>query len=445
MADVRALLRQQRQSRRIEHPHAAYSDAGKLLCTLCREQIRAETQWESHTRSTGHQRRAVAATTIANAGAAPSEATGPVTEKAQVPPGHDTSAAVEVPEEEQDQEAEAMDQGQTPKASYGTESQTQAHKRKLSDDDYEDADAMDLDEAIRRKRSRGDISIDVSAANHRRGSGTDKDKDSADVVAAASTPARRDAANRTPPTLARRMSSTPSRGVELQIPSRPATPAAHRDSSSSSTTPGLATLAGLSAAMAAHTGATPSSAGAATTATNGSVIATEKLSGGHVDEDEWAAFEAEMAATAAPYADDAVISAPAMNAEEAAAAAARTNAEDSGGGGGSGSRKSRADLDIEGEREDAARAREDEMSDMQELEARVRRLKEKREELRQRASSIGQENNGPARLQSQVPDGDGESPALKNGGARDKAEEDDEDEDDEDDDEDDWDGFRFRR
>lgn len=458
MADVRALLRQQRQSRRIEHPHAAYSDAGKLLCTLCRKQMRAETQWESHTRSTGHQQRAIAATTIVNAAAAPSEATGPVTEKAQVPQGHDTSAAVEGPEEEeeeQDQEEEAMDQGQTLKASDGTESQTQAHKRKISDDDYQDADAMDLDEAIRRKRSRGNISIDVSAANHRQGSGTDKDKDSADVVAAAaaaaaaSTPARRDAANRTPPTLARRMSSTPSRGVELQIPSRPATPAAQRDSSSSSTTPGLATLAGLSAAMAAHAGATPSSAGAATTTTNGSVIATEKLSGGHVDEDEWAAFEAEMAATAAPYADDAVISAPAMNAEEAAAAAAAagTNGEDAGGGGGggSGSRKSRADLDIEGEREDAARAREDEMSDMQELEARVRRLKEKREELRQRASSIGQENNGPARLQSQVPDGDGDSPALENGGAKDIAEEDDEDEDNEDDDEDDWDGFRFRR
>ncbi len=442
MADVRALLRQQRQSRRIEHPHAAYSDAGKLLCTLCREQIRAETQWESHTRSTGHQRRAVAATTTANAGPAPSEATEPMAEKAQVSQGHDTTA-VEGPEEEQE---DAMDEGQTPKASDGTESRTQAHKRKISDDDYEDVDAMDLDEAIRRKRSRGDISIDVSAANHRRGSGTDKDKDSADIAAAANTPARRDAANRTPPTLARRMSSTPSRGVELQIPSRPATPAAHRDSSSSSTTPGLATLAGLSAAMAAHTSATPSGA-AATTTTNGSIIATEKLSGAHVDEDEWAAFEAEMAATAAPYADDAVISAPAMNAEEAAAAAA-TGTNGQGGGGGSGSRKSRADLDIEGEREDAARAREDEMSDMQELEARVRRLKEKREELRQRASSIGQENNGPARLQSQVPDEDSKSPALENGGNKDKAEDDkdeDDDEDDEDDEDDDWDGFRFRR
>ncbi|KAJ6786401.1 hypothetical protein PWT90_03371 [Aphanocladium album] len=419
MADVRALLRQQRQSRRIEHPYAAYSEAGKLLCTLCREQIRAESQWESHLKGTNHQRRAVAAAKAAED--TPSELSESVPEKVQET--QDAPAADAAPEAHEEKK-------HTAPASDGPERQAQSHKRKVSDSD--DADAMDLDDEIRRKRSRANISVDVNAANGRRGSGADKDKEG---EAAANGPSRRDA-NRTPPTLARRMSSTPSRGVELQIPSRPATPA-HRDSSSSST-PGGSTLVGLtaaSAAVAAHASATVST-------TNGS-IATEKLSSGaQVDEDEWAAFEAEIAATTAPYADDAVISAPAMNAEESAAAVAAANGED-GGGGAAGSRKSRADLDIEGEREDATRALEDEFDDMQELEARVKRLKEKREELRKRTSSIGQDN-GPARLQSQLPDVEN-GPVAENG-AKENGDGGDEDEDDDDDDdEDDWDGFRFRK
>lgn len=416
MADVRALLRQQRQSRRIEHLYAAYSDAGKLLCTLCREQIRAESQWESHIRSTNHQRRAVAAEKATEP--TPSELSVAMPEKVQE---SDEAAAAEAgPEEPQEDE-------QKPKPSTdGAETRTHAHKRKISDSD--DADEMDLDDAVRRKRSRANISVDITAANGRRASGADRDA----ADAGSNPPPRRDA-NRTPPTLARRMSSTPSRGVELQIPSRPATPA-HRDSSSSST-PGGSTLTGLTAAaaaVAAHANAAPS-------ATNGA-IATDKLPAAQVDEDEWAAFEAEMAATAAPYADDAVISAPAMTAEESAAAAAVANGED---GNAAGSRKSRADLDIEGEREDATRALEDEFDDMQELEARVKRLKEKREELRKRTSSIGQDN-GPARLQSLLPDGD-KSHAAEDEPKKDGEGGEDEDDDDDDDEEDDWDGFRFRK
>ncbi|KAJ3498867.1 hypothetical protein NLG97_g789 [Lecanicillium saksenae] len=420
MADVRALLRQQRQARRIEHPFAAYSDAGKLLCTLCREQIRAESQWESHLKGTMHQRRAVAAAKADEA--TPSELSEFVTEKLQETQDAPTADAAT---EAQEQEAEK----QAAPASEATETQTQSHKRKVSDSD--DADAMDLDDEIRRKRSRANISVDVNAANGRRSSG-DRDRDG---DAASNGPPRREA-NRTPPTLARRMSSTPSRGVELQIPSRPATPA-HRDSSSSST-PGGSTLAGLtaaSAAVAAH------ASGAAST-TNGSIATGKLSSNAQVDEDEWAAFEAEMAATTAPYADDAVISAPAMNAEDSAAAAAAANGED-GSGNAAGSRKSRADLDIEGEREDATRALEDEFDDMQELEARVKRLKEKREELRKRTSSIGQDN-GPARLQSQLPDAE-KGPAAENGAEENGQGGDDEEDDDDDDEEDDWDGFRFRK
>ncbi|EGX97054.1 hypothetical protein CCM_01713 [Cordyceps militaris CM01] len=431
MADVRALLRQQRQLRRIDHPHAAYSDAGKLLCTLCREQIRAESQWESHTRSTAHKQRALASATRTAAEPSPSETAETATERGTgVAQTHDADAP-EGPAEEEEREDDEDDK--TLNATDGTETRTHAHKRKISDIEDGSDVAMDIDDAVRRKRNRGDISIDVSAANHRQGSAMDKDKDASTT----NLPGRQEA-NRTPPTLARRMSSTPSRGVELQIPSRPATPA-HRDSSSS-TTPGVSALAGLTAAIT-HASST---AALAPNGSSSSSIATEKLSSGggaQVDEDEWAAFEAEMAATAAPYADDAVISAPAMNAEESAAAAA---ALADGEGDGGGSRKSRADLDIEGEREDAARAREDEFDDMQQLEARVRRLKEKREELRRRASSVGQ-TNAPARLQSHLPDGDDKSPAAENGAEAIVEDEEGEDDDDDDDEEDDWDGFRFRK
>lgn len=429
MADVRALLRQQRQARRIDHPHAAYSDAGRLLCTLCREQIRAEGQWESHLRGAAHQRRAAAAAaTVSEAPEMPPSEKVQEEAAAAGPDGPEGPA----PEPEGDQDDEIA---KPQPADQVSSRPPQTHKRKIDDDDA--ADAMDVDEAMRRKRSRADISIDVSAANDRRDSGTEKEKDT--DSASNPVPPRRES-NRTPPTLARRMSSTPRDGVEMQIPSRPATPA-HRDSSSSST-PGGSTLAGLTAASAAMAAAAQASAAAPST-TNGG-IATEKLPSGTadaaavVDESEWAAFEADMAATDAPYADDAVISAPAMNAEESAAAA--HGGEGTGGGGG-GSRKSRADLDIEGEREDATRALEDEFDDMQELEARVRRLKEKREELRRRASSIGQDNGGGKPQPAAGLVGDA---AAQNGVKEAAVEEEDEDEDD-DDDNDDWDSFRFRK
>lgn len=453
MADVRALLRQQRQARRIEHPHASYSDAGKLLCTLCREQIRAESQWESHIKSTNHQRLLIAVATTAQP-SEPALISDSASEKTQVEPSHAPATTASAENGSQEKPKTVADGEDVPLSVAAA----QSHKRKIDDDDDYDANAMDLDEAVRRKRSRAEISIDVSAANEdgvATAAVVDKDTDASSGTTPHPPPRRE--ANRTPPTLTRRMSSTPSRGVELQIPSRPATPAAHRDSSSSST-PGGSALAGLTAASAAMVAATAAQQSSGTTPsgiTNGGVsggISTQKL-GGHaasassavVDEDEWAAFEAEMAATVAPYADDAVISAPAMNAEESAAAAATDAAN--GEGDGASSRKSRADLDIEGEREDATRALEDEFDDMQELEARVKRLKEKREELRKRSGSLGRDN-APARLQSQLPTGDDEtngdavaSEATEKVGE----EEGTEDDDDDDDEEDDWDGFRFRK
>ncbi|KAK0120354.1 hypothetical protein ONS95_011757 [Cadophora gregata] len=87
-----------------------------------------------------------------------------------------------------------------------------------------------------------------------------------------------------------------------------------------------------------------------------------------VDEDEWAAFEADIATAEEEMkqANDAVISAPAIMAADVA-------------------KEEIAALDVEAEKEDAARKLEEELEEMESLEARVKRLREKREELRKRA------------------------------------------------------------
>ncbi|PLN75840.1 hypothetical protein BDW42DRAFT_179958 [Aspergillus taichungensis] len=153
-----------------------------------------------------------------------------------------------------------------------------------------------------------------------------------------------------------------------------------------------------------------------------------------IDEDEWAAFEREVAAPSrlpqAPAAltVEATISAAPMTAEQLAAQQER-DAQ---------AAKSRSrEAEAEGEREDAARFMEDEFDEMEQLEERVRRLKHMREKLRKKT---GEED-------TQAP---GEPTATAMAEKQDKSaneskdEEDDDDEDDDDDDDDDWDNWRFR-
>lgn len=171
----------------------------------------------------------------------------------------------------------------------------------------------------------------------------------------------------TPPTAPRRSSTTPSQGIELQIPSRPATP---RDPLPRAT----------------------------------STLKVE------IDEDEWAAFEADIQATS--YDESATISAPAMTAAEAAAVYKEGEDKDPS------KRVTKPELDLVGEREDAQRAFEVEIDEMRELEAKVAKLKERRDALRMVAKKPGKENVVVESV----------------------AEEEDSDEEDDDD----WDGFRFR-
>ena len=100
-----------------------------------------------------------------------------------------------------------------------------------------------------------------------------------------------------------------------------------------------------------------------------------------IDEDEWAAFERDVATPppdpSAPSAltAAATISAAPMTAAELAAQS-REQASMQG--------QEKREAEVEGEKEDAARALEEEFDEMDGLEDRVRRLREKREELRLR-------------------------------------------------------------
>lgn len=55
MADVRALLAAERQSRRISHPHLTYTKNGALLCNVCNLNVKSEQLWTGHLRSQNHR------------------------------------------------------------------------------------------------------------------------------------------------------------------------------------------------------------------------------------------------------------------------------------------------------------------------------------------------------------------------------------------------------
>jgi zinc finger protein 830 len=131
-------------------------------------------------------------------------------------------------------------------------------------------------------------------------------------------------------------------------------------------------------------------------------------------EDEWAAFEADIAATEAAentYVDT-VISAPAMSVADLAAKEKEDEHKQ---------RRERQEAELEGDKEDVARKLEDEFDEMESLEQRVRKLREKREALRMQKAAL-----------------EPTIPAIPVGPKQDGPEEEEEDEEDDDDDEDGW-------
>lgn len=298
MADVRAMLKNERAARRIQHKYASYSTTGSLLCIVCRLQLKSESLWAGHIKSAGHVMKA------------------------------------QKLEEEKEQAAEAEADVQEVQPQPPAQAETGNKKRKIDEDDEDES-------ARKRTRPTNGASKPTLSATQ------------------AQTDAR-------PPV---RRSPTD----EFQIPSRPATPLKTNQE-------------------------TP-----------------KRL---NVDETEWAAFEADIAATKVPEVNnDAVISAPAMTAAELA----RKSTEESNL-----QRSARIAADLEGEKEDAARKLEEQLEEQESLEQRVKRLREKREELR-RKESVVQLKQIPTDIPTQP------IPA---------AEEEEGSEDEDDDDE--WDGFRMR-
>ncbi|KFY29601.1 hypothetical protein V494_08620 [Pseudogymnoascus sp. VKM F-4513 (FW-928)] len=323
MADVRNLLRKERNARRISHPHAKYSEAGKLQCVVCRFELKNESLWNDHLRSEDHRKLIKKNGYESNAPAGSQEP-----EPAQT-------------ENSDEEKAKAI----TPVEKEPPAQQSRKRKASSDDDEEEQADAS-------RKRSK------AAPLPGFLPQGFFDDATKADAEA-------------TP--------SNNSNGQEFRLPSRPATPLKAPDA----------------------------------------VQEAAKLP--TVDEDEWAAFEADIAAAevAAGTTDDAVISAAPMTTEEIAA---KSREEEMS------ARKEKAEADLEGDKEDAVRKLEDEFEQMNELEERVRRLKEKREALRVKELVIV-------------------APEAQEGGETEasNATPEDEDEDDDDDEEDDdWAGFRLR-
>lgn len=132
-----------------------------------------------------------------------------------------------------------------------------------------------------------------------------------------------------------------------------------------------------------------------------------------VDEDEWAAFQRDVASpppeTSALTAAADISAAPLTAAELAAQSREQASTQ----------AKERREAEIEGEKEDAARQMEEEFEEMAELEDRVRRLREKREELRRRVvegekggGEVGDDEaalKGISRGEDPGTDGEGES------------------------------------
>ncbi|MCJ1452295.1 hypothetical protein MMC28_002637 [Mycoblastus sanguinarius] len=143
-----------------------------------------------------------------------------------------------------------------------------------------------------------------------------------------------------------------------------------------------------------------------------------------INEDEWAAFERDVATPppdlTAPSTlmANATISAAPLSAAEIAAQSRDQASMQS---------KERREAEVEGEKEDAARALEEEFDEMEGLEERVRRLREKREELRIRRAI---EAEGHIEDEEAGGEGGQEGDKDEGMGQEDGGSEDDEDEDD---------------
>ena len=270
MADVRSLLRNERASRRVTHPHAAYSTTGNLSCSVCHVQLKSDSLWGTHLKSAQH-----------------------------------------------------ISQLEKLRAAT-TNGSLRSRKRK--------ADGAEEDEDLRKRAKPTNKLPDGFFDKGSKADEADVEADVTEDTASAANPI---------------ITETPS----LQLQSLPIQP-----------NPNLGLPPGFF---------DPSAKGAPSPSTVQPTI----------DEDEWAAFERDVAtpppetSTVAALTAAATITAAPLTAAEIAAKSREEASIQA---------KERREADVEGEREDAARRLEEEFDDMEELEGRVRRLREKREQIRRK-------------------------------------------------------------
>lgn len=284
MADVRSLLRNERATRRITHPHAFYSASGVLGCLVCRTQLKSEAFWDAHLHSKEHATRL----------------------KAEV-------------------EARTI-----------LEASQSSRKRKAGDD-----------ESLDRKKSRAELP-----------------------------------------------------DVEEEEPTSPEDPREE-----------------------AAAGPVADEENISEAARSGPNAVAVEQSRDKVDEDEWAAFERDVA-TPPPVPPVASNSAATIEAAPISAAELAEQANTDGS-----ASKRRRDAELEDEREDVSKQLEDEFDEMNELEQRVRRLKERREAIRKAQGIVANQNGTSVKH-------DSDQERYQDNHA------DDDDDDDDDDQVDDWDNWR---
>ncbi|ERT02436.1 uncharacterized protein SPSK_05239 [Sporothrix schenckii 1099-18] len=503
MADVRALLRQQRTARRIDHPLAVYSDSGKLSCAVCREPVRPESAWDDHLRSAQHRQkvRAVQALQSNTVNDGP-EATAPAA--ANAANGHSDAAPIlahkrRYSETEDDGDVDMGSDGDG--GSVGNEDEPSRKKQHRAE----------LPPGVKPTVEKPTIEIKSPIEGREAESGRAHGHEPPRKLSLSTTP------QLTPP-LARRSSGTPAQGVEMRIPSRPATPIAIKDSflgggsgvsnnnngntsgsnsgsnsgglPSAASTPKMAPLGRsplipqeaqmaaqsasgpLNDAVNGSNGTTAARPKTTTKATTTTIVEEDEAAPGiaqaDIDEDEWAAFEAEVVNAPEPRPalpttatggtgtrpdmnGGLVASAPVVSAQDLTAVEGDDDERSK--------RREAEEAQRMAEKEEATRAREDEFEDMQELESRVQKLKEKREALRSQASQQQLRTtksttlappavlSGEAtrRLSATMVDKEDirQQLAATHAKSEPAVDEDDVDED-EDEDEADWDAFRFR-
>ncbi|KAK5062542.1 hypothetical protein LTR84_004615 [Exophiala bonariae] len=334
MADVRALLAAERQSRRITHAHLSYTKAGVLLCNVCNLNVKSEALWEGHLRSANHRKNVLAS----------------------------------------------------------QEPATKPQKRKIEDIevDLPQEDRYQADRDGRKKPKSRSVTLTSTADGYREGEAGAQVRSPPPELEPEPTGQAGHVHATTSPSP--KISSTLDVPPQSPQPSEPHPPPQPQP---------------------------------------------------EVDEDEWAAFEREVAPLTAPQQESGTISQPPTSYEGATITAAPLSAAQIAQQADEQKRR-RLDTEADDEKEDEGRRLEEEFDVMEEMEERVRRLREKREALRHLApgKELGGQEAGSTGLESKSaadePVGVVHDENHNHDHDQQHDNNDDDDDDDDDDDEDDW-------